>query len=82
MLQAIQNLGLALVALLAGYIVDTCGYMWLEVFFVGCLFLAMISTGLMWLVDYRGSGYLNMSAKQRTQYHSPDDEEPTDEIFN
>ena len=68
MIEAIQNLGLALISLLAGHIVDKFGYKWLEVFFIGCLFLAMVSTAFMWWVDCRGSGYLNMSVKQRTTY--------------
>ncbi len=35
LMQAVQNLGLAVISLLAGFIVDKYGYMWLEVFFVG-----------------------------------------------
>ena len=36
-MQAIQNLGLAVVAIIAGAIVDSKGYLVLEVFFLICL---------------------------------------------
>ena len=36
-MQSIQNLGLAVVAIIAGKIVDSKGYLILEVFFMGCL---------------------------------------------
>jgi len=35
--QAMQNLGLAVVALITGIIVDKGGYLLLEMFFMGCL---------------------------------------------
>ena len=36
-MQAIQNLGLAVVSIIAGDIVDSKGYLFLEVFFGACL---------------------------------------------
>ena len=42
-MQAIQNLGLAIVPIVAGYIVDHNGYLMLEVFFLTMLSLALIS---------------------------------------
>lgn len=36
-MQSVQNLGLALVSLLTGYIVDEAGYFVLEIFFLGSL---------------------------------------------
>ena len=36
-MQAIQNLGLAVIAIVAGAIVDSSGYLILEVFFLACL---------------------------------------------
>ena len=66
LMQAIQNLGLAAIALLAGLIVDQYGYLWLEVFFIFWLSLATIATVMLWLVDmYDNDGYLNMSLKER-----------------
>ncbi len=68
-MQAIQNLGLAAIALLAGLIVDHHGYLWLEVFFIFWLALATIATVALWLVDqYSNNGFLNMSAEQRKVY--------------
>lgn len=42
-MQAIQNLGLAVVPIVAGYIVDHNGYLMLEVFFLAMLCLALIA---------------------------------------
>lgn len=42
-MQAIQNLGLAVVPLVAGYIVDHNGYLMLEVFFCAMLCIALIA---------------------------------------
>jgi len=36
-MQAVQNLGLAVITMLAGYIVDEAGYLLLEVFFLAWL---------------------------------------------
>ena len=66
LMQAIQNLGLAAIALLAGLIVDQYGYLWLEVFFIFWLSLATMATVMLWLVDmYDNDGFLNMSLKER-----------------
>jgi len=50
-MQAIQNLGLAVISLLVGYIVDNYGYLWAEVFFIFWLILAAVSTITLWIVD-------------------------------
>ena len=42
-MQAIQNLGLAVVPIVAGYLVDNNGYFILEVFFCAMLCLALIA---------------------------------------
>jgi hypothetical protein len=36
-MQSIQNLGLAVIAILAGMILDSKGYLLLEVFFIACV---------------------------------------------
>jgi nitrate/nitrite transporter NarK len=65
-MQAIQNLGLAAIALLAGLIVDQYGYLWLEVFFIFWLSLTTVASVMLWLVDMNeNEGYLNMSVKER-----------------
>ena len=42
-MQAIQNLGLAVVPIIAGHIVDENGYLMLEVFFLAMLCIALIA---------------------------------------
>ena len=36
-MQSIQNLGLAVISIIAGMILDTRGYLFLEVFFIACV---------------------------------------------
>ena len=42
-MQAVQNLGLAIVTIVSGLIVDKAGYLILEVFFLACLCIALIA---------------------------------------
>ncbi|XP_071798921.1 lysosomal dipeptide transporter MFSD1-like [Asterias amurensis] len=64
-MQSIQNLGLAVVTIIIGKIVDTSGYLMLEVFMCACLCVTILFCVLLYLVDTaRGSG-LNLSAKDR-----------------
>ena len=56
MMQAIQNLGLALCNMLTGLIVDQEGYIWLELFFIFWLAVALICTIAVWLIDISGDG--------------------------
>ena len=68
-MQAIQNLGLAVISLVAGFIVDKYGYLWLEVFFISWLVLAFISSVTLLLFDSTWTnGYLNMTANKRKCY--------------
>lgn len=64
-MQAIQNLGLALMTMVSGLVVDKYGYLWLELFFILWLVIALICTVFIWLMDLNGDGYLNMSTEQR-----------------
>ena len=68
--QAIQNLGLGLIALLVGVITDNFGYFWLEVFFMGCLCLAIIASVVMWVLDYKDENYLNMTISERKSFET------------
>ncbi|XP_063376320.1 major facilitator superfamily domain-containing protein 1-like [Cydia fagiglandana] len=63
--QAVQNLGLATVILLAGVIVDKYGYLMLEMFFLGCLFVSLIAAVLVYIVDSANNGILNLSPSVR-----------------
>ena len=50
-MQAIQNLGLAVVSLLAGMILDARGYILLEVFFLALLCGALITGVVLYMWD-------------------------------
>lgn len=63
--QSVQNLGLAVVSLLTGMIVDKFGYFMLEMFFLGCLFVSLIASVLIWVVDSANKGTLNMTPTER-----------------
>ncbi|XP_029372625.1 lysosomal dipeptide transporter MFSD1 isoform X2 [Echeneis naucrates] len=66
-MQSIQNLGLALIAIAAGAILDTRGYLVLEVFFCACICLALIAVVMLYFVDYLKGGDLNQSAAVRAK---------------
>eukprot|EP01135_Chromosphaera_perkinsii_P011894 Nk52_evm11s2531 gene=Nk52_evmTU11s2531 len=68
-MQSIQNLGLALISMLAGAIVDWKGYVWLEMFFSGMVFLALLCTIMLAIADSRGSGFLNCSKEMLVKMH-------------
>ncbi|XP_033121743.1 major facilitator superfamily domain-containing protein 1-like [Anneissia japonica] len=67
-MQSIQNLGLAIVPMVAGQILDEKGYLILEVFFSVLLCVALIGSLCLYLVDLSEGGFLNMSAKER-EFH-------------
>lgn len=64
-MQAIQNLGLALISYIAGLIVDSKGYLLLEIFFLVWLCIALVAAIMLYLVDAAKGGRLNLSAKER-----------------
>ncbi|XP_052702810.1 major facilitator superfamily domain-containing protein 1-like isoform X2 [Crassostrea angulata] len=74
-MQAIQNLGLAVIAIVAGAIVDSSGYLILEVFFLACLCVALIAAVMLYLVDASRGGKLNRSAKERRRLAALKEEE-------
>lgn len=63
--QAVQNLGLATVMILSGIIVDKYGYLMLEMFFMACLFVTLITAVLIYIMDSASNGVLNMSPHMR-----------------
>ncbi|XP_074536321.1 lysosomal dipeptide transporter MFSD1 isoform X2 [Halichoeres trimaculatus] len=74
-MQSIQNLGLALIAMAAGAILDTRGYLVLEVFFCTCICIALMAVVMLYFVDYLRGGDLNRSASARAivqEEDSPD----------
>ncbi|XP_045131206.1 major facilitator superfamily domain-containing protein 1-like isoform X4 [Portunus trituberculatus] len=74
-MQSVQNLGLAVISIVAGLIVDTSGYMMLEMFYMIWLCIALVATIAIALVDSGGDGYLLMSAatRKRDFPHPPAD---------
>lgn len=64
-MQSVQNLGLAVVAIIAGAIVDAKGYIFLEIFFIYFLIASVISTVILFIVDARKGGLLNMTISER-----------------
>ncbi|OQV16047.1 Major facilitator superfamily domain-containing protein 1 [Hypsibius exemplaris] len=64
-MQAVQNLGLAVFSIIVGVIVDSDGYLILEVFFLGCLCVALISGILLYIFDAKVDGMLNLSVAQQ-----------------
>ena len=50
-MQSIQNLGLAVVSMLAGMILDARGYILLEVFFLALLCAALITGVILYMWD-------------------------------
>uniref|UniRef100_A0A8C9A0D9 Lysosomal dipeptide transporter MFSD1 n=1 Tax=Prolemur simus TaxID=1328070 RepID=A0A8C9A0D9_PROSS len=67
MLRIIFNLGLAIISIIAGVILDTRGYLFLEVFFIACVSLSLLSVVLLYLVNRARGGNLNYSARQREE---------------
>ncbi|XP_043288687.1 major facilitator superfamily domain-containing protein 1-like [Venturia canescens] len=69
--QAVQNLGLAVVSILAGMIVDAGGYLMLELFFLGWLWISLITIVIIWISDTATTGgYLNMTPGEREKYEA------------
>lgn len=82
-MQSVQNLGLAVVSILSGLIVDTCGYMMLEVFYMVWLCIALVATIAIALVDSAGDGYLLMSAATRKRdFPTPPADAKINEAFD
>jgi len=65
LMQALQNLGTALITLAAGAIVDKLDYVWMEIFFTFWIGIALLCAGTIWLIDYFNKGDLNLSTKMR-----------------
>ncbi|XP_048810372.1 major facilitator superfamily domain-containing protein 1 isoform X1 [Lagopus muta] len=64
-MQSIQNLGLAIISIAAGMILDTRGYLFLEVFFSACVSLSLVAVVMLYFVNHLTGGDLNWSAKKR-----------------
>ncbi|KAM7534093.1 hypothetical protein Aperf_G00000108956 [Anoplocephala perfoliata] len=65
LIQSIQNLGLGLISILTGFIVDSKGYFVLELFFLLCTSVALLATACLVLWDSRNGYKLNSRSKRR-----------------
>ncbi|KAL3314467.1 Major facilitator superfamily domain-containing protein 1 [Cichlidogyrus casuarinus] len=65
MLQAVQNLGLAVIAMAAGAILDSSGYFMVELFFIAWLVLTLAAVVALYFVDLSRGSLLNASGKRR-----------------
>lgn len=68
--QSVQNLGLAVISMFSGLIVDKGGYFMLEIFFIGWLVVSLLATIVIWLYNSNNNGVLNMSPKERDLHSS------------
>ncbi|GFS67912.1 major facilitator superfamily domain-containing protein 1 [Nephila pilipes] len=64
-MQSVQNLGLAVVSIAAGAIVDYKGYVFLEIFFIYFVILSVICIILLFVLNTSKGGLLNMTVKER-----------------
>lgn len=67
-MQSIQNLGLAVVTLLAGMILDARGYILLEVFFLALLCGALITGVILYMWDAAKGVIHLMIAKYKSKH--------------
>ncbi|XP_072474723.1 lysosomal dipeptide transporter MFSD1 isoform X2 [Notamacropus eugenii] len=66
-MQSIQNLGLAVMSIVAGEILDLRGYFFLEIFFIACVSVSFLAVVLLYMVDCTRGGTLNYTARQRLE---------------
>ena len=51
MMQSVQNLGLAIISILTGYLVENYGYMVLELFFIALCVIGLVASVLLYVID-------------------------------
>ncbi|KAH8302010.1 hypothetical protein KR044_001800 [Drosophila immigrans] len=68
--QSVQNLGLAVITILAGIIADHSkeDHTWVQLFFISWLTVALIATCVIWGYDKKHRGNLNMTPAQRATF--------------
>ncbi|UJR07131.1 hypothetical protein I4U23_011419 [Adineta vaga] len=64
-MQSIQNLGLALMNIFTGLILDSYGYFMLEIFFIICLEIALLASAFLYVYNSIKQGTLNDSPAVR-----------------
>lgn len=76
-MQAVQNLGLAVVSYVAGFIVDAKGYLVYEVFNCALLCVALMLGIILYVLDSAKGSNINISAKKRKALAKKEEEEAT-----
>ncbi|XP_055371867.1 major facilitator superfamily domain-containing protein 1 [Condylostylus longicornis] len=69
--QSVQNLGLAVISIISGMIIDrtNSNYLYLELFFIGWLLISLTATIVILIYDKSKKGNLNLSPRQRQEYN-------------
>ena len=68
-MQAIQNAGLGGISYAVGAVNDIDDtYVYIEIFYIAWLAVAILATIIMWILDFRENNYLFMSDKQRKEF--------------
>ena len=68
---SIQNFGLAFIGFAAGIIKGKDEtYVWLEIFYIAWLVIAILTTALLWFLDYRQYNYLFMTEKEKKVFET------------
>ncbi|XP_022246324.1 major facilitator superfamily domain-containing protein 1-like [Limulus polyphemus] len=66
-MQSVQNLGLGVITILAGLIVDKKGYLVLETFFLGWLCCSLLSVVVLYIINSKNNGDLDLSVSKRIE---------------
>ncbi|CAG2174736.1 unnamed protein product [Oppiella nova] len=66
--QALQNLGLGIIPLAVGPIIENKGYICLEILFLALLCVTIICIMILFVLDENRGGYLNMTPSERVAF--------------
>ena len=64
-MQSLQNLGLSVIPVAAGAIIDNCGYLIAEVFYMALLCVTLMCGIMLYILDSVSQNKLNLSARAR-----------------
>ncbi|CAH8515376.1 unnamed protein product [Dicrocoelium dendriticum] len=75
LIQSVQNFGLAVVSLFAGFLVDNKGYLILELFFIMCLGFCLAMVFVMYAWDEKHGHLLNETGRSRRAHQKTESEQ-------
>ena len=68
---SLQNAGLGVISTFAGQLIDKDDtYFLVEIFYVAWLLVAVLTTALMWFLDFKRYNYLFMTEKQKKVFEA------------